>query len=221
MSLEELDSPKVVLIYGRPGHGKTTLIKHYIRSLSYHHLYIVSASLHDDYNDESLIELELDPNDVQKNFEFNEDEIKEFRAKDGIKLLIMDDILHLDISGSYQKAIRDIVSTSRHYNLYIIIGVQLLKTMGKALRFCAHVFLTGSIDEDSVQVLAALSGNRPNTFKNIHIPKYEFIGSSTSGKIFKVLSEESTQRPQNEQLLEDNDEKIENSFEKEPKTNDS
>lgn len=179
---QELDTPKIVLIYGRPGHGKTTLIKNLLGRIYHNHLAIVSSTLHDSYsefmppiNDSTLTIGDIDW-----------DQIEEFKNREGIKILIMDDILHIETNGNNAIALRSLFSTSRHFNLYIIVGVQLLKSLSKALRFCCHVFITGTIDEESKELLGTITGKKKRTFDNIIINRYEFLFASINGSKCKL-----------------------------------
>lgn len=191
MSLEDLKTPKIVLVYARPGHGKTTLIKQYLKKLEYHHLYILSASLYDDYTPQHINQLGINHENVKTSSSFNIADLEEFRSKDGIKMLVMDDVLHLEVSNGHNAAyIRDLFSTSRHHHMYIFIGVQLLKTLGKALRYCAHVFITGSIDEDSIQMLTTLSGKKRNELKDIYLQPFNFLCCSNG--IIRPINNTST-----------------------------
>lgn len=185
MSLQDLASPCIVLIYARPGHGKTTLIKKYLKKLDYHSLYIVSASVHDDYSPVQMQELGVQP--VVATDQFDWDSISQFRAQEGVKVIVLDDILHIESTGHVATQIRDLFSTSRHHNLYIFVGVQLLKTMGKALRYCCHVFMAGSIDPDSLELLTVLSGKKKSDFVGIHLAPHHFLFASSKGVVKKIV----------------------------------
>jgi hypothetical protein len=188
MSDQDLAKPKIVLVYARPGHGKTTLIKKYLMRLNYHHLYVIGQSIYDDYTPAQLAELDLKPESVVTNSDFHWEEIDEFRNREGIKVLVLDDVLHLETTSGHNLAhIRDLFSTSRHFQLYIFVSVQLLKSLGKALRFCCHVFITGNIDAESIELLSGLSGRKKNEFVGMHLKPHHFLCATNEGSVTKIV----------------------------------
>lgn len=185
---QELEMPKIVLIYGRPGHGKSTLIKNLLQRLQFNHLAIVSSTLEDSYP-EPIYGGGLSPHaegPILRMIDIEWEQIDMFKEREGIKVLVMDDILHIETNGNNAVALRSLFSTSRHFNLYIIVGVQLLKSLSKALRFCCHVFITGTVDEESKELLATVTGKKKRDFDNKVVRRYEFIFASISGALCRL-----------------------------------
>jgi len=189
----DINTPKVILIYARPGHGKTTFLKRLSASIRFSHLYIISASLHDDYKESELKKFGLPKENIHTNHDFIYEELCRFRSitnEDGTfatKLLILDDVLHLNTTaGNIAREVRDIFSTQRHYTMYIIVSVQLLKALGKALRYTAHTFITGSIDDESVTLMSNITGWKKVILNNIQLMQHEFLIGSNTGGLLKM-----------------------------------
>lgn len=171
------DQPQTFLIYARPGFGKTTFVKYLISQSHADTILIISRHL-EDYQDYSS---------ALSNSKFDETQINIFLMKQGTKLLILDDILHLKLaSGTDREIINSLLSTSRHHKLSIIVSTQLLGAIGKAFRLLCHIFITGNIDDESVKLLRIMTGESKKILDKIKLQRYQFLIVDHYGLMEKV-----------------------------------
>lgn len=189
--IESINVPKIILLYARPGHGKTYVIKKYLELLNYDRLYIISSSLDDDYS----CQFKVQPT---KSYMLDINEVDQFRRQDGIKILVMDDVLHI-AGAPLNVFLRDLFSTSRHYNLYIIISLQLLTGVNKICRIACHVFICGLIDKDSLELLTSRTEYSRKYFSK-KLPPKNFIIVDEQGQI-KLLKPEILRKPLLKEVL--------------------
>jgi hypothetical protein len=162
-----------ILIYGRPGHGKTQYVKFFLNNIPYKHLNIITSSpyQYEEYNDKRC----------ETNWDYEPEKMEQFLNKKGVKVVVFDDFLHISFTGAIAKSIRGVLSTLRHTNTYVITSCQNLTCIGKTFRNVAKIFITGSIDDDSINLLRLLSGLDKNQIREIKLDKHEFILAQTNG----------------------------------------
>lgn len=162
-----------MLIYARPGSGKTNFVKFFLNKIPYKHLYVITSSPHefDKYNGRNCT----------MNWDYEIDGIETFLSKKGVKVVVLDDFLHLAFSGHIARSLRRLLSTCRHTQTYVISSTQNLTCIGKIFRYASKMFLTGNIDDDSIELLAMLSGMHKNELREICLKKYEFVLAQSNG----------------------------------------
>lgn len=172
--------PNVSLIYGRPNSGKSTLSKFLVDILrnfckSY---YVIGRC-----SESTASKLKLQATCKE---DFSYEEVDAWRRSPECKLLIMDDIMHINFTGKTRTQINDIMSTARHHNMYIIVCTHLLKSIGKIFRLSCENFITFMIDEDSLDQLSVFCGKKKSELRGISLEKYQFIYAHTTGQIKKM-----------------------------------
>lgn len=165
----------LILVYGPPGTGKTTIIENFINNVYYDHIYIISGNDDNNYNKYTT--------NVKSNYDIND--INNFVSKGGDKLIILDDILHINLnSGKIRTNIMSIISQLRHSHTSVIIGSQMLYCIGKSFRLMAKYFITAVLDKDALDTLYYRTAIRRKPFL---LNKYQFVLSiQGSNKIYKI-----------------------------------
>lgn len=162
------------VIYARPGHGKTEVVKYFANEIPYKHLLIISSSSYqyEEYNNKSCT----------INWDYDIEQVEDFLTKKGVKLIIFDDFLHISFTGAVGQSARKLLSTCRHTHTYILVSCQNLTCMGKTFRMTAKQFLTGSIDKDSIEYLELLTKYSKNELKEYQLDKYVFLVANADGR---------------------------------------
>lgn len=176
------------LVYGRPQQGKSTLIKYLMSVLDFQHLYIVSK--YQDTYANVIKDYSAQDKPIFKGYSDNyiPDEIDKFLMNDGIKIIVLDDILHFEFDNKKVKtSLRSLLSTTAHTNTYVLVGVQNMTSIGKSFRLCCENFITFQLDEDSLKMLNNITGQtKANIRKSITLGNHQFIATNSSGQIVKA-----------------------------------
>ena len=167
-----------ILVYARPGHGKTNFVKFFLNNIPYKHLHIITSS---PAQYENYAGNKRGQPTCKINWDYEPEEVEEFLEKKGVKVIVFDDFLHLNFNGKIGRSIKRLLSTTRHTQTYIISSCQNLTCIGKTFRYTAKMFLTGSIDDDSVALLELLTRLDKHELREIKLNKYEFILAQANG----------------------------------------
>lgn len=178
MSIFDTSEPCSILIYGMPGSGKTNYVSYFLNTIPYQHLFIITSS--DDQFEK------YKGKNTTIDFEYDIEKIDNFISKKGIKILVLDDFLHLEFRGNTAKSLRKVLSTTRHTQTFIISATQLLTTIGKSFKFCSKIFLAGQLDDDSIPLISTHSKISKMDLKDISLNQYEFI-LSQNGQVPKKI----------------------------------
>lgn len=167
-----------ILIYGRPGSGKSNFIKYFLKKIPYKHLLVISSTSYQYEGKYKNLQI-MDVYDINT--------VDNFINKNGeLKIIVFDDFLHLDFNGKTGQHLRHIISTLRHHKCFILAGTQLLNTIGKAFRLCSKIFMTAQLDEDSIKLLKIKTGFSNYELSRIHLDEYEFLIADNSGNLDKL-----------------------------------
>lgn len=179
--------PNVTLIYGRQGQGKSVLTSYLLNNIlkpNINSYYILGRNSIDTIRAFNLENQQLT---IASNDNFVYNEIDEFRKGPGVKLLIMDDIMHINFTSSVARGqVNGLLSTSRHDNMYVIICCHLMKTIGKIFRHSCHNFITFSLDEDSLEQISYFVGEKKSKLRGLRLLRYQFIYTHITGTIKKM-----------------------------------
>lgn len=170
-----------ILIYARPGQGKTNFVKFFLNNIPYEHLHVITSSPHDYeiYNPKK--KTKKTPS-FSTNWDYDIEQVESFIEKDGVKTIVFDDFLHVDFNGKTGRSIKRLLSTTRHTRTYVISSCQNLTCIGKTFRNCSKLFLTGTIDDDSIAQLFLLTKLSKNEIRDIDLKEFEFIVAHATGR---------------------------------------
>lgn len=148
----EFTYPSISIVYGRPGSGKTTLIKNIVSELNSElkfKIYVITLS--PDILDGLVGKHILTDDDI------NLKKIDKFRNLKGYKILIFDDVIGL-INRNISDALYAILARNRKYDMYVILGTQALVHISPSFVLMCHNFVTFNTDKRSIDALSELRG---------------------------------------------------------------
>ena len=166
----DLEEYCTILIYGKPGSGKTEWAKNFINTIPHERMLIITSSprLYAETHGYAVV-----------NHDYDIEQVSTFIEPEETKIVLFDDFLHIGFNGRVGAHIRTLISTCRHTHTYVIACTQALKLIGKPFRLCQKLFLCSQLDEDSIKLLkdlGALTGQEIREIKaRAPLKKYEFI----------------------------------------------
>ncbi len=174
----DLSTPVTILIYGQPESGKTTLAYSIINKINYDHCMVVTGSPEDSFLGFPIVMDNYD-NEI----------ITEFIRRDGIKLLILDDISGFEFTKKKAIHLGGIVTRTQHNKTYVIVILHRLAQENlKVVRLSSRLTFLGIIDEDSIKIIKNRTGLSVSKIRDIRLDQYQFLFINKVGALSKVSS---------------------------------